>query len=83
MEDNRARLMLQSGEDAYTLVERLRGLEDAFSIENRNGMRKVDAKSLLGVICSMLESMDEMYLVNETHAGWIPASIGCFLAANA
>lgn len=83
MDNARVRLSLRSGEDAYTLVELLRAYEDAFSIESRTGAYRVNAKSILGVICMMLQYLDGMYLVNDTHAGLIPAGISCFLAANA
>ena len=83
MSGNRAELRLRSGEDVYALVELLRRMDDAFSIESLTGNRKVNAKSLLGVLYMMLEYLDGMYLVNETHAGLIPAGVSCFLAANA
>lgn len=79
----RVRLKLENRADAFALVERLREQEDTFAIESRSGVCKVDAKSLLGVIYTMLEFLDGIYLVNETHAGEIPASVCCFLAANA
>lgn len=81
MEGNRARLSLKSGEDAYALVELLRGMEDAFSIESQTGLRRVNAKSILGVLYMMLEYLDGMYLVNDSHSGQIPPSLNGFLVA--
>ena len=80
MEKKRSRLLLRSGEDAYALVELLRDMEDVFSIESHTGLRRVNAKSILGVLCMMIEFLDEIYLVNETHAGRIPACLGSYLA---
>ena len=83
MSRNGARLRLRSGEDAYALVEMLRASEDTFSIESRTGSHRVNAKSILGVFCMMLQFLDGMYLVNETHAGMIPACVSGFLFVGA
>lgn len=79
----RVRLKLENRADAFAFVERLREQEDAFTIESRSGACKVDAKSLLGVIYTMLEFLDGIYLINETHAGVIPACVNSFLAVTA
>lgn len=81
MKGNRAQLSLKSGEDAYAFVEMLRDLEDTFTIESPTGLRRVNAKSILGVLYMMLEFLDGMYLVNETHDGLIPACLSGFIAA--
>ena len=83
MRGDEARLRLKSGEDAYALVELLRHMDDTFSIVSRTGSRRVNAKSILGVICMMLEFLDSMYLINETHEGLIPPSLAGFLATPA
>lgn len=81
MSKDRARLCLKSGSDALELVSQLRNMEDAFYIESCSGSRRINAKSLLGVLYTMLDFMDGMYLVNDTHAGCFPPSLGCFLTA--
>ena len=83
MSRNGARLRLRSGEDAYALVELLRDMDDAFSIVSRTGSRRVNAKSILGVICMMLEFLDGIYLINETHEGLISPKLAGFLATPA
>ena len=83
MSRNGARLRLRSGEDAYALVELLRDMDDAFFIVSRTGSRRVNAKSILGVICMMLEFLDGIYLINETHEGLIPPKLAGFLATPA
>ena len=81
MKRERARINIRSGEDAMALVACLRAQEDSFSIESRNGARRVNAKSLLAVICSMFDLLDEMYLVNDTHNGVIPTGVHPFVCA--
>lgn len=49
-----------------------------FSIENFDGTRRIDAGSVIGVMYAMFDFQDEMYLVNETEDGKMPAFIDQF-----
>lgn len=49
-----------------------------FSIENFDGSRRIDAASVIGVMYAMFDFQDEMYLVNETDDGKMPAFIDQF-----
>lgn len=78
MSGKRAQIWLRNGEEAAAFVQMLSRLEDSFTIESRTGTRSVNAKSLLGVFYSMLQIDDEMFLVNNTHAGMIPSCVDRF-----
>ncbi len=79
MDEGRVHIRLKSRTEAIELVQRLSGLEDSFSIESRSGRRSVNAKSVLGVLYTMFQFGDHMYLVNNTHAGLIPDCVEPFL----
>ena len=52
--------------------------EDSFSIENANGSRRVNAKSVIGVMYTMIDFPEELYLVNQTNNGFIPVFVDSY-----
>lgn len=71
----RAHIRLTSQAEVMEFIQNLSRLEDAFSIESRSGMHRVNAKSVIGVMYTMFDFPDEMYLVNDTRDGVIPAFV--------
>ncbi len=71
MNGERVHIRLKSQQEMVELVQALSLLEDAFSIENKTGVHRVNAKSVIGVMYTMFDFPDEMYLVNDT-SGVIP-----------
>ena len=74
----RAHIRLSSQAEVMQFVQGLSRLEDSFSIESRSGMHRVNAKSVIGVMYTMFDFPDEMYLVNDTHDGFIPSFVDQF-----
>ena len=74
----RAHIRLTSQAEVMEFIQGLSRLEDAFSIESRSGMHRVNAKSVIGVMYTMFDFPDEMYLVNDTHDGLIPSFVDQF-----
>lgn len=74
----RAHIRLTSQAEVMEFIQGLSRFEDAFSIESRSGMHRVNAKSVIGVMYTMFDFPDEMYLVNDTHDGSIPAFVDRF-----
>lgn len=74
----RVRIRLMSQADVMEFIHALSNCEARFSIENRSGIHRVNAKSVIGVMYTMFDFPDEMYLVNEDAAGDIPASVDRF-----
>lgn len=74
----RAHIRLTSQAEVMEFIQGLCRLEDSFSIESRSGLHRVNAKSVIGVMYTMFDFPDEMYLVNETHDGVMPAFIDAF-----
>lgn len=79
--NDRLKICLRNRTEALELVQQLSGLEDSFMIENRSGAKCVNAKSVLGVLCTLLCWTDGLYLVNSTHSGVMPACVEPFRAA--
>lgn len=71
----RAHIRLTGQAEVMEFVQNLNRLEDSFSIENRTGIHRVNAKSVIGVMYTMFDFPDEMYLVNDTHDGVMPACV--------
>ena len=71
----RSHIRLTSQAEVMDFIQRLCRCEDVFSIENRAGTRCINAKSVIGVMYTVLDYPDEMYLVNETKDGAIPAFV--------
>lgn len=74
----RAHIRLTSQAEVMEFIQGLSRFEDAFSIESRSGMHRVNAKSVIGVMYTMFDFPDEMYLVNDNHDGSIPAFVDQF-----
>ena len=72
---SRAHIRLSSQAEVMAFVQGLSKLEDSFSIENRTAKHRVNAKSVIGVMYTMFDFADEMYLVNDTRDGMIPAFV--------
>ena len=76
---SRARIYLKGQADAMKLVTELnKYTQDRFTLENFDGTRRVDAKSIIGVMYFMFDMYDDMFLVNDTHDGLIPSSVDVF-----
>jgi len=71
----RAHIRLNSQTDVIQFISALSKYEDAYAIENTSGTHRINAKSLLGVMYTMMDFPDELYLVNETNNGHIPAFV--------
>ncbi len=71
----RAHIRLMGQAQVMEFIQALCESDDIFSIENRSGVHRVNAKSVIGVMYTMFDFPDEMYLVNDTHDGVIPAFV--------
>ena len=71
----RAHIRLTSQAEVMTFIQGLSKVNDNFSIENRSGVHRVNAKSVIGVMYTMFDFPEEMYLVNDTRDGFIPAFV--------
>jgi len=80
MMNNRARAHIRLSNQAEVLafIQGLSKFEDSFTIESRSGLHRVNAKSVIGVMYTMFDFYDEMYLVNETNDGMMPAFVDQF-----
>ena len=74
----RAHIRLNSQADVIELVQKLSKLDDDFVIENNKGTHRINAKSVIGVMYTMLDFPEETYLVNETNDGALPACIDIY-----
>ena len=79
MEHTRAHIRLMTNQDAVDFVSILNsdGTAIKYSLENFDGTRRVEARSLLGVLYFTTEHNDDTYLVNDTN-GEIPTTIDKF-----
>lgn len=71
----RAHIRLNNQADVLAFVQEVCKHNDKFSIENHDASHRVNAKSVIGVMYTMADFADEMYLVNDTHDGEIPVSL--------
>ena len=71
----RAHIRLTSQAEVMTFIQSLSKFNDSFTIENRTGVHRVNAKSVIGVMYTMFDFPEEMYLVNDTRDGFIPAFV--------
>ena len=71
----RAHIRLNSQAEVMTFIQSLSKFNDHFTIENRSGMHRVNAKSVIGVMYTMFDFPEEMYLVNDTRDGFIPSFV--------
>lgn len=76
---SRVRIRLTSQAEVMDFIQHLCGVEDCFSIENHSGMHRVNAKSIIGVLYTVFDFAEEMYLVNESHDGQIPDVVSRYL----
>lgn len=74
----RAHIRLTNQKEAIHFVNELSKKFDEYCIENKDGTRKVNAKSIIGLMYFIIDLNDEMYLVNETHDGLIPSSLDVY-----
>ena len=74
----RAHIRLNSQNDVIALIQELNKISDTFVLENASGTRRVDAKSVIGVMYTMLDYNDQTYLVNDDTDGVFPAVIDQF-----
>lgn len=74
----RAHIRLTSQAEVMEFIQGLCRFDDSFSIESRSGQHRVNAKSVIGVMYTMFDFPDEMYLVNENPNGKIPAFVDQF-----
>lgn len=72
---SRAHIRLTSQAEVMEFIQGLSRYEDAFSIECRSGLHRANAKSVIGVMYTMFDFPDEMYLVNDTNDGVIPGFV--------
>lgn len=75
---SRAHIRLTNQAEVLNFIQGLSLFEDSFSIESRSGLHRVNAKSVIGVLYTMFDFPEELYLVNDTHDGVIPAFVDQF-----
>lgn len=76
----RAHIRLNTQAEVMTFVMALSKFEDHFSIENGKGNHRVNAKSVIGVMYTMMDFPNELYLVNDTNDGVIPGFVDAYRA---
>ena len=74
----RAHIRLSSQAEVMAFVQGLCKFEDSFSIESRSGLHRINAKSVIGVMYTMLDFPEELYLVNDTNNGFIPSFVDAY-----
>ncbi len=68
----RAQIRLDTQQKILDFTNYLNNETGRYSVEDVSGERRVDARSLLGLIYASGDFGDEMYLVNETNNGCFP-----------
>ena len=71
----RAKIRLNNQTDVINFIQELTKFEDRFAIENMTGEHRVNAKSVIGVMYTMFDFPEDMFLVNDTNDGFIPAVV--------
>ena len=74
----RAHIRLNNQNEVIDFISALSKFEDAFAIEDSTGKHRVNAKSVIGVMYTMMDFPEEMFLVNETNDGYIPAFVDSY-----
>lgn len=74
----RAHIRLMNQAEVMEFIQGLSKFNDTFSIESRSGLHRVNAKSVIGVMYTMFDFPEEMYLVNDTRDGFIPSFVDQF-----
>ena len=71
----RCKILLESKEQINQFILALcDGTNSWYAVENKEGDRVVNARSMLGMLYATAE-FDETYLVNETNNGYFPSKI--------
>ena len=68
----RAQIRLDTQQKILDFTNYLNNEVGRYSIEDVSGERRVDARSLLGLIYASGDFGDDMYLINETDNGYFP-----------
>ena len=74
----RAHIRLTSQAEVMTFIQNLSKYNDNFSIENRTGAHRVNAKSVIGVMYTMFDFPEEMFLVNDSRDGFFPSFVDSY-----
>ena len=74
----RAHIRLSNQAEVMTFIQSLTKFNDSFSIENGGGTHRVNAKSVIGVMYTMFDFPEDMYLVNDTRDGFIPSFVDSY-----
>ena len=74
----RAKIKLNTMEDVQKFIYALCTGNDFYDIENFDGTKCVNARSLLGMLYAVSEFPNELYLVNIKNDGIFPHSIDEF-----
>lgn len=74
----RAHIRLTNQAEVMTFIQNLSKFNDNFSIENQKGTHRVNAKSVIGVMYTMFDFPEGMYLVNDTRDGFIPSFVDSY-----
>ena len=76
----RAQIRLDTQQKILDFTNYLNNETGRYSVEDVSGERRVDARSLLGLIYASGDFGDEMYLVNETNNGCFPNFVNNYRA---
>lgn len=74
----RAHIRLTNQAEVINFIQSLSKFNDNFTIENRDGVHRVNAKSVIGVMYTMYDFPEDMFLINETHDGLIPSFVDSY-----
>ena len=74
----RAHIRLTNQAEVMVFIQSLSKFNDNFSIENQKGSHRVNAKSVIGVMYTMFDFPEDMYLVNDSRDGFIPAFVDSY-----
>ena len=74
----RAHIRLSNQAEVMTFIQNLSKYNDNFSIENRTGAHRVNAKSVIGVMYTMFDFPEEIFLVNDSRDGFIPSFVDSY-----
>ena len=82
MNHTRAHLRMMTNEEVSNFVTLLNsdGTTDRYTLENFDGSRRVNARSLIGAIYMTVDFNNDTYLVNETRDGMVPVGVDQFRA---
>ncbi len=80
--DNKVHIRLDTLKDVTDFSRMMSHQPGSFAVENRTGSRRVDAKSVIGIMYAMMDFGEEMFLVRDSKGDtpW-PADIRLFMIA--